>query len=198
MPRPPHPGHTAIKLVILGRDGIINHYREGHVKEPAEWQPVAGALEALARLSHAGWRLVVATNQAGVGRGLVDMAVLNAVHRHMSQQLATHGGRIDAVFFCPHAPEEACDCRKPAPGMLLDIGRRYGAHLSQVPLVGDTLRDLLAAQAAGCQPHLLRTGRAAQLPPQELAQWLAQVPNTTVHDSLDAFVDSLLQHKETA
>lgn len=198
MPRPAHTGHTALKLVILGRDGIINQFREDHVKEPAEWRAIPGALEALARLTHAGWHLVVATNQAGIGRGLVDMAALNAVHRHMTQQLAAHGGRLDAVFFCPHTPEDACDCRKPAPGMLRDIAHRFGAHLDQVPVVTDSLRDLLAAQAAGCPAHLLRVGRAAQLPPDELAQWLAQVPGTTVHADLAAFVDALLQNQETA
>ena len=183
------------KLVILGRDGVLNQYREDHVKEPAEWQPVPGALEALARLNHAGWHVVVATNQAGIGRGMIDMASLNAVHAHMMKQLAQQGGRIDAVFLCPHTPEDHCDCRKPLPGLMLDIGRRYGADLTQVPLVGDTARDMLAARAAGCQPHLVRSGRGAALDEAQLQQLAAQVPGLQVHEDFNAFVDYLLQRE---
>jgi D-glycero-D-manno-heptose 1,7-bisphosphate phosphatase len=183
----------AIKLVILGRDGILNEYREDHVKAPEEWQPVKGALEAVARLNHAGWHVVVATNQAGIGRGMIDMASINAIHAHMNQCLLAVGGRIDAVFFCPHTPEAHCDCRKPLPGMMLDIGRRYGVDLAQVPMAADTLRDLLAAQAAGCEPHLLLCGRAAGLDDAAIAQMLEQVPAARVHDDLPALVDFLLQ-----
>ena len=129
------------KLVILGRDGILNEYREGHVTAPEEWQPVPGALEAVARINHAGWRVVVATNQSGIGRGMIDMSSVNAVHARMNQLLQVQGGRVDAVFFCPHTPEQQCDCRKPKPGMLLDIGRRYNLDLGHVPFVGDTARD---------------------------------------------------------
>jgi D-glycero-D-manno-heptose 1,7-bisphosphate phosphatase len=182
-----------VKLVILGRDGVLNAYREDHVKSPDEWQPLPGTLEAVARLNHAGWHTVVATNQAGIGRGMIDMASINAVHAHMNRELMTHGGRIDAVFFCPHAPEEACDCRKPQPGMVLDIGRRYGADLSQVPMVGDTLRDLQAAAAAGCPPHLVLTGRAAGMDGVAVERLVEQVPATRVHADLAAFVDWLLR-----
>jgi D-glycero-D-manno-heptose 1,7-bisphosphate phosphatase len=179
--------------VILGRDGILNEYREDHVKSPEEWQPVPGALEAVARLNHAGWHVVVATNQAGIGRGMIDMAAVNAVHVHMNQQLLTVGGRIDAVFFCPHTPEAQCDCRKPLPGMILDIGRRYGVDLRRVPLASDTLRDLLAAQAAGCEPHLVLTGRAAGLGDDAVRQLTQQVPATRVHADLAAFAEFLLE-----
>ncbi len=113
--------HTT-KLVILGRDGILNEYREGHVTSPEEWETVPGALVAAARLHHAGWHVVVATNQSGIGRGMIDMAAVNAVHAHMNQLLMVEGGRIDAVFFCPHTPEDGCACRKPKPGMLLEMG----------------------------------------------------------------------------
>lgn len=183
------------KLVILGRDGILNQYREDHVKEPSEWTPVPGAMEAVARLNHAGWHVVIATNQAGIGRGMIDMASLNAVHAHMMRTLALQGGRLDAVFLCPHTPEDHCDCRKPLPGLMLDIGRRYGVDLTQVPLVGDTPRDMLAARAAGCQPHLLRSGRGALLDDAQLQQLLAQVPGLQVHDDLSAFADYLLQRE---
>jgi D-glycero-D-manno-heptose 1,7-bisphosphate phosphatase len=183
------------RLIVLGRDGILNVYREDHVKEPHEWLPIPGALEAVARLNQHGWHVVVATNQSGIGRGLFDMASLNAVHAQMMKLLAAQGGRIDAVFFCPHAPEEACDCRKPQPGMLHDIARRYGVDLRHVPLVGDTLRDLLAAQAAGCEPHLVLSGRAAALGDAELAQIVAQVPTARIHADLAAFADDLLRRE---
>ncbi|MBX3599645.1 MAG: D-glycero-beta-D-manno-heptose 1,7-bisphosphate 7-phosphatase [Rubrivivax sp.] len=189
--------HTT-KLVILGRDGILNEYREAHVTAPEEWVPVPGALEAVARLNHAGWHVVVATNQAGIGRGMIDMAAINAVHAHMNQQLMAQGARVDAVFFCPHTPEEGCDCRKPRPGMLLDIGRRYGVDLRGVPLVGDTLRDLQAAVAAGCEPHLVLSGRAAGLGDEQLRQTISQVPGTRVHADLAAFADFLMQRDHVA
>ena len=180
------------KLVILGRDGILNEYREGHVTAPEEWQPVPGALEAVARINHAGWRVVVATNQSGIGRGMIDMSSVNAVHARMNQLLQVQGGRVDAVFFCPHTPEQECDCRKPKPGMLLDIGRRYNLDLGHVPFVGDTARDLVAGAAAGCEPHLVLTGRAAGLAPDQLRALLGQVPAARAHASLGAFADFLL------
>ena len=182
-----------VKLVILGRDGILNEYRDDHVKEPSEWQPVPGALEAVARLNHAGWHAVVATNQSGIGRGMIDMAAVNAVHAHMLRLLMAVGGRLDAVFFCPHTPDDGCDCRKPLPGLMKDIGKRYGIDLKLVPMVADTLRDLLAAQAAGCEPHLVLTGRAAALDDEQLARIVEQVPATVVHASLAAFAEHLLR-----
>ena len=183
------------KLVIVGRDGILNRFREDHVKEPAEWEPIPGALEAVAKLNHSGWHVVVATNQSGIGRGMIDMASVNAVHLQMMKMLAAKGGRLDAVFFCPHTPEDNCECRKPQPGMMLDIAERYGVDLEDIPMVGDTLRDLQAARAAGCPPHLVRTGRAAHLTEDELAQWLAAVPGMVVHDDLAAFTSHLLQQE---
>jgi D-glycero-D-manno-heptose 1,7-bisphosphate phosphatase len=185
------------KLVILGRDGVLNRYRDDHVKAPEEWQPLPGALEAVARLNQAGWHAVVATNQSGIGRGLVDMASLNAVHRRMMQLLIERGGRIDAVFFCPHAPDEQCECRKPLPGLMLQIAERYGIDggLSSVPMVCDTARDLQAAQAAGCEPHLVRTGRAVALSPEQLTQWLAGIERVEVHADLAAFAEFLI-HRE--
>jgi D-glycero-D-manno-heptose 1,7-bisphosphate phosphatase len=181
-----------VKLVILGRDGVLNLYRDDHVKAPEEWQPVPGALEAVARLNHAGWHTVVATNQAGIGRGMIDMAAINAIHAHMNRQLMALGGRIDAVFFCPHTPEDGCDCRKPQPGMMKDIVRRYGIAPDEVPMVVDTLRDLQAAAAAGCPPHLVRTGRAAGLDAPTVARFVELVPATRVHRDLGAFADWLL------
>ena len=180
------------RLVILGRDGVLNAYREGHVTEPDEWQPVPGALEAVARINHAGWHTVVATNQSGIGRGMIDMSAVNAVHAHMNRLMQLQGARIDAVFFCPHPPEENCDCRKPKPGLMLDIARRYGVDLAGVPMVGDTARDLIAAQAAGCEPHLILSGRAAALSPEAVQALLSQVPGARAHANLGAFADHLL------
>ena len=182
-----------LKLVILGRDGILNEYREDHVKAPSEWQPIDGALEAVARLNHAGWHAVIATNQSGIGRGMIDMASVNAVHAHMMQRLAAVGGRLDAVFFCPHTPEDQCDCRKPQPGLMKEIARRYGIDLKLVPMVSDTLRDMLAAQAAGCEPHLVLSGRSAGLDDAQIAHVMAQVPGVHLHDSLNSFAEFLLR-----
>jgi D-glycero-D-manno-heptose 1,7-bisphosphate phosphatase len=170
------------KLIILGRDGILNEFREDHIKAPEEWVAVPGALEAVSRLNHAGWHAVVSTNQSGIGRGMIDMSTVNAVHAHMLRSLQALGGRIDAVFFCPHTPEDECDCRKPLPGMALDIGRRYGV-------------DLQAAQAAGCEPHLVRSGRAAKLSAAEVAELIAQVPGTVVHQDLGELATHLLERE---
>jgi len=181
------------RLVILGRDGILNVYRDDHVKAPEEWQPLTGALEAVARLNHAGWHTVVATNQSGIGRGMIDMAAINAVHMRMMQCLAEVGGKVDAVFFCPHTPEDNCECRKPKPGLMRQIGQRYGLDLRTVPMVCDTLRDLHAARAAGCEPHLVLSGRAAALTEAQVIDIVTLVPGTEVHDDLGAFVDFMLQ-----
>lgn len=151
-------GTVAMKLIILDRDGVINQDSPAFVKSPDEWIALPGSLEAIARLNRAGWRVVVATNQSGLGRGLYDADTLNAIHAKLRKQLQAVGGQIDAFFICPHAPGAGCDCRKPEPGMFLDIARRYDIDLRGVPAVGDSMRDLLAADAVGCQPWLVRTG----------------------------------------
>jgi len=184
--------HTT-KLIVLGRDGVLNQFRDDHVKSPDEWLPIAGALEAVARLNHAGWHVVVATNQSGIGRGMIDMSAVNAVHARMNQQLLAKGGRLDAVFFCPHTPEDNCDCRKPLPGLLQEIGRRYAIDLAGVPVVGDTLRDLRAAQAAGGEPHLVQSGRAADIDDEQVRSMLSQVPGARAHADLAAFASFLLE-----
>lgn len=147
------------RLIILDRDGVINYDSERFIKSPEAWRPIPGSLEAIARLTHAGFRVVVATNQSGLGRGLFDMATLIAIHEKMHRALAVAGGRIDAVFYCPHTAESDCDCRKPKPGMLADIGRRFGVELTGVPCVGDSVRDLQAAEAIAAQPILVLTGK---------------------------------------
>ena len=187
------PAATEMKLVILDRDGTINHDRDDYVKSAAEWVALPGALEAIARLNHAGWHTVVATNQSGLARGLFDMEALNAMHTKMNRELAEVGGRIDAVFFCPHGPADGCNCRKPAPGLFNMIGERYGLDLGEVHVVGDKLGDVQAAASAGCVPHLVRTGKSAALDAAGLDAIVARVPGTAVHADLAAFAQQLLQ-----
>jgi D-glycero-D-manno-heptose 1,7-bisphosphate phosphatase len=151
-----------MKLIILDRDGVINYDSEQFIKSPDEWKPIPGSLEAIARLSQADYHVVVATNQSGVGRGLFDMPTLNAIHDRMLKAVAHAGGRIDAIFFCPHAAEANCNCRKPRSGMIEEIAARYNVDLKDVPAVGDSLRDLEAAAQLGAQPILVLTGKGAQ------------------------------------
>ncbi|MEN9543529.1 MAG: hypothetical protein RLZZ598_362 [Pseudomonadota bacterium] len=186
-----------MKLVILDRDGTINADRDDYVKSTDEWVALPGALEAIARLNHAGWHTVVATNQSGLGRGLFDVATLNAMHLKLSSELAAAGGRIDAFFFCPHAPAEHCACRKPQPGLFEQIGERFGVELSEVLAVGDSLRDLEAAATAGCQTHLVRTGKSDPVRLDEAAalQMAERVPGTEVHQDLGAFAEFVIQRE---
>ena len=151
-----------MKLVILDRDGTINQDSDQYIKSPSEWKPIPGSLEAIARLTQRGWRCVVATNQSGIARGLFDMATLNAIHTEMHRAVAQAGGRIDAIFFCPHAADSNCECRKPKPGLLREIASRFDIELKGVPMIGDSLRDVEAAAAAGAQPYLVLTGKGRQ------------------------------------
>ena len=182
--------NTHLKLVILDRDGTINRASDEFIKSPEEWHPLPGAMEAISRLNHAGYHVVLATNQSGLGRGLFDVAALNAVHSHMIKTLAAAGGRIDAIFYCPHAPDEGCGCRKPWPGLFAQIAERYGVSLQGVPCIGDSLRDMQAAEAAGCAPHLVCTGRHADLLGQAVPPGFPV--NTRIHADLAACVDQLL------
>jgi D-glycero-D-manno-heptose 1,7-bisphosphate phosphatase len=151
-----------MKLVILDRDGVINIDSDQFIKTPEEWKPIPGSLDAIARLNHAGYRVVIASNQSGIGRGLFDMAALNAINEKMYKALAQVGGRIDALFYCPHPAEANCTCRKPKPGMFEDVARRFNVSLAGVPSIGDSLRDLQAAVAAGGTPILVLTGKGAK------------------------------------
>jgi D-glycero-D-manno-heptose 1,7-bisphosphate phosphatase len=181
-----------MKLVILDRDGTLNEDRDDYVKSPDEWVPIPGALEAVAKLNHAGWHVVVATNQSGLGRGLFDMGTLNAMHRKMNEALARLGGRIDAVFFCPHAPEDQCGCRKPLPGLFEMIGERYGIELAGVPVVGNSPREIDAALAVGARPHLVRSGRWARGDEGEFTQLIERVPHLPVYAHLAACAQALI------
>ena len=163
-----------MKLVILDRDGVINHDSDQFIKSPEEWKPIPGSLTAIARLNQAGYRVVVATNQSGIGRGLFETDTMIAIHDKMFKALAQVGGHIDAIFFCPHTHEDNCECRKPKPGMFREIAARFNADLAGVPAIGDSLRDLQSAQAAGAQPVLVLTGKGRKtaddpaLPPDTL------------------------------
>ncbi|HUL55680.1 MAG TPA: D-glycero-beta-D-manno-heptose 1,7-bisphosphate 7-phosphatase [Usitatibacter sp.] len=148
-----------MKLVILDRDGVINFDSDLYVKSPSEWRPIPGSIEAIARLYQSGYRVAVATNQSGIARGLFDMATLNAINDKMMEMVFRQGGRIDALFFCPHTADENCNCRKPRTGMLEEIATRFHADLKGVPAIGDSLRDLQAADAVGAQPILVLTGK---------------------------------------
>ena len=177
-----------MKLIILDRDGVINSDSDLFIKSPAEWLPIPGSLEAIARLNQAGYRVVVATNQSGVGRGLFDMTTLNAIHDKMHKAAALVGARIDAIFFCPHTADSHCHCRKPKSGMFEEIAARFNAELTGVPAVGDSLRDLQAGVSMGTRPYLVLTGKGAK------TQAAGNLPeDTQVFANLSAVVSELLK-----
>jgi len=177
-----------VKLIVLDRDGVINEDSDAFIKTPDEWIALPGSLAAIARLTQAQWRVVIATNQSGLARGLFDMAALNAMHKKMKRELAVFGGVIDAIFLCPHGPDDGCTCRKPLPGMFQQIALRYDRTLTGVPAVGDSLRDLQASAAVGCIPWLVQTGKgAATAESGDLPE------GTHIRADLSAVVDDLLK-----
>jgi len=182
-----------MKLVILDRDGVINEDSKEFIKTPAEWHALPGSLEAIARLTAAGFTLTVATNQSGVGRGLLDEATLTAIHRRMIDAVTTAGGRIEAIHYCPHRPEDQCDCRKPQPGLLREIAARFHTSLRAVPVIGDSERDIEAARRVGARPILVLTGsgRAAR-------ERLTGRGDLEVYDDLSAAADRLLAERNGA
>ena len=176
-----------MKLIILDRDGVINHDSPDFIKSPAEWIPIPGSMEAIAKLNQAGYRVVVASNQSGIAREFFDMTILNAIHQKMHNLAQQVGADIDAVFFCPHAAADNCDCRKPKPGMFTEISQRYKISLKGVPVVGDSLRDLQAGYVSGCVPYLVLTGKG------EKTQATGGLPpGTMVFPDLAAMVTHLL------
>ncbi|MCG6871156.1 MAG: D-glycero-beta-D-manno-heptose 1,7-bisphosphate 7-phosphatase [Gammaproteobacteria bacterium] len=182
-----------MKLVILDRDGVINQDSDDFIKSPEEWIPIEGSLEAIARLCRADYKVVVITNQSGIARGLLEPDMLIKIHNRMLEQVHRKGGRIEAIFFCPHGPKARCKCRKPRPGMLLDAAERLMIQLAGVPVIGDSLRDVQAARAAGAFPVLVRTGKGAgvarEISDPESRERLAEVP---VFDDLGGATDALL------
>lgn len=176
------------KLIILDRDGVINRDSEAFIKSPDEWIPIPGSLEAIARLNQAGYRVVVATNQSGIARGLFNMQALNAIHHKMHTAAQSVGADIDAIFFCPHAADDNCDCRKPKPGMMHAIAKRFEISLKGVPTIGDSLRDLQAGFVVGCDPYLVLTGKG-----QRTHDKGGLPPGTMVFANLSEVVDHLLR-----
>ena len=177
-----------MKLVILDRDGVINFDSDHFIKSPAEWKPIPGSIEAIAKLFQAGFRIVIATNQSGVGRSLFEMDTLNAIHEKMHKAVAAAGGRIDAIFFCPHAEDDHCNCRKPKTGMFKRISECFNVQLDEVPAIGDSLRDLQAASASGCQPILVLTGKGEKTQSEG-----GLPPNTVVFKDLATVAEWLLE-----
>ncbi|UJP05759.1 MAG: D-glycero-beta-D-manno-heptose 1,7-bisphosphate 7-phosphatase [Nitrosomonas sp.] len=176
-----------MKLIILDQAGVINQSSDTFVKTPDEWIAIPGSLEATARLTHAGYRVIIATNQSGIGRGLLDMATYNAINDKMYKAVSHAGGRIDAIFFCPHTQTDNCACRKPATGLFGEIMQRYGVNLSSVPAVGDSLKDLHTAAAVGAIPMLVLTGNGP------ITQQSGELPeNTRIFADLSAVADALV------
>lgn len=178
---------TEMKLVLLDRDGVINEESDGYVRSSEDWIPIEGSVGAIARLTQADYRIVVVTNQSGIARGLLTVEDLQAIHQKMYETVAARGGKIDAVFICPHKPDDDCSCRKPRPGLLKSIMDRLDTDLVGVPLVGDSLRDVQSAMVVGATPVLVRTGHGAQTLEQDL-----RLDNVQVFDDLAGFVDDLL------
>jgi D-glycero-D-manno-heptose 1,7-bisphosphate phosphatase len=176
-----------LKLIILDRDGVINRDSDNYIRTVDEFIPLPGSIEAIARLNQAGYRVAVATNQSGIARGYFDLETLHAMHEKLRSELAAYGGAIDMIAYCPHGPEEGCNCRKPKPGMYQAIGKRLDTPLQGVPIIGDSLRDLQAAQQVGARPILVRTGKGERT----LAKGEG-VEGIPVYDNLAAAVTALL------
>lgn len=174
-------------LIVLDRDGVINFESDEYIKSPDEWIPIPGSLPAIARLKSAGHTVVVATNQSGIARGLYTHEILSQIHAKMHHMLADVGGSVDGIFYCPHHPDEHCDCRKPEPGLLHQIAATYAVDWKNAVLVGDALRDIIAAQKVGCRGVLVRTGRG------ELHEEKAKaLPDVKIYNDLAEFTDAFL------
>lgn len=178
-----------MKLIILDRDGVINHDSDQFIKSPEEWQPIEGSMDAIAFLTQAGYTIAVATNQSGIARGYFTVQTLNEMHAKMHKLVRQAGGEISGIWFCPHSADSQCDCRKPKPGMILDILDRFQADATKTYLVGDSLRDLQAIASAGGLPILVKTGKGMKT----LNNHTEQLPqNTQIFDSLLAFATHLV------
>lgn len=174
-------------LLILDRDGVINLDSDDYIKTLDEWIPIPSSIEAIARLSKAGWTVAVATNQSGIARGYYDLAVLEAMHARLRELVAEQGGEVGLIVYCPHGPDDGCECRKPKPGMLRQIGEHYGVDLSGIWFVGDSIGDLEAARAVDCQPVLVKTGKGVRTLGKPLPE------GTLIFDDLAAVASALLQ-----
>lgn len=178
-----------MKLIILDRDGVINEDSDEYIKSVDEFIPLPGSLEAIARLKKAGYTIAVATNQSGIARGYFDEATLAAMHDKLAHLLDEQGGEIDYIAYCPHGPDDNCDCRKPLPGLLKEISTHFNTELTNVPIIGDSLRDLQSARSVGAYPILVKTGKGERT--LENAEQISDVP---VYADLAAAVDALLNN----
>lgn len=177
-----------MSLIILDRDGVINHDSDDFIKTPAEWEPIEGSLEAIARLTYSGYRVVVITNQSGIARGLFDVDALSRIHSKMRRMVSQVGGKLEAILYCPHGPDDGCQCRKPLDGAFNDLAQRLRIDLTNVPAIGDSLRDIQAAQSAGARPILVKTGKG------ERTLNDPELPKTVpVYANLSEAVDALLE-----
>ena len=177
-----------MKLIILDRDGVINEDSDDYIKSPDEWIPIAGSLEAVGTLSQNGFKVIIITNQSGIGRKIFSIEMLNAIHKKMSINLAQYGGVIDGIFFCPCAPEENCNCRKPKSGLYNEVSDRLQISLENVFCVGDKITDIQAAQNARAKPILVKTGNenddSGNIP-----------KNIPIYDDLLSFVNKIITEK---
>jgi len=177
-----------MKFIILDRDGVINQDSDDYIKSPEEFIPIDGSLEAIAKLKQAGYKIVVATNQSGIARELYDLDTLHRMHDKLSRLLQNEGAQLDGIFYCPHGPNEICHCRKPKPGMYLDIAKRFNVDLTKVTVVGDSLRDLQAAIAVNAKPVLVKTGKGERT----IKNHGEEISDIPVYDSLAHYVNSIL------
>ena len=183
-----------MKLIVLDRDGVINQDADSYIKSADEWIPIPGSVDAIAALSQAGYTIAVATNQSGISRKYFDEFELAAMHQKMCSLVEEAGGKIDGVFFCPHLPEDACDCRKPAIGLLKQIECEFGTSVEGVPFVGDSTKDLLAAKLAGCQPVLVRSGKGERTLAQSSE---SELDGVAIFPDLSSFSAALLEKAQS-
>ena len=178
------------KMIILDRDGVINHVAEDDIISVDDWDPISGSIEAISRLKKAGYLVTIASNQSGIARGLYDETTLQAMHAKLNKLLEARGVAIDGIFICPHGPEANCICRKPKPGLLFQIARKFSIDLSKTPLVGDNISDIQAAKMANARPVLVRTGKG-----EYVMQHFPEALDVPVYDDLAHFVRETLRRK---
>ena len=184
-----------MKLIVLDRDGVINKESPDFIKSPDEWLPLKGSLQAIARLSQAGYDVVVITNQSGIGRGHFTTSILSRINARMIDHVEQHGGRIDSILFCPHHPKDNCDCRKPKPGLYQELASRLNISFNDVLSVGDSVRDLMAAKSAGAKPVLVKTGNGRRSIKEIAGNPDLGLNDAPVFDNLSRFVDALLKEE---
>lgn len=177
-------------LIILDRDGVINQDSDHYIKSPAEWQPIPGSLAAIAALNQAGIRVAVATNQSGLARSLFDADTLAAIHRKMHQQLQAVAGHIDLLVYCPHAPADHCNCRKPKPGLYQQIAAHFQCTLRGIPVIGDNGRDLAAAEQVNACPIRVMTGKGVQTAADP--RWASTPHFNTLQHAVEYLLEPLL------